>query len=354
MHAPSQMASRRPQGEPASVLVVRPGAMGDVLLTTPALRALRTSFPGSRLEMLVTRPGREILAGNTDVDETILLDKSSWRPQVEIIGTVRGKHFELVIDFLCNPRTAVITRLSGAPNRLGYGIGLRRLAYNIIKPRDEFADGKKVVKYAAEVNLDMVRYIGVSASDTTLRFTPTGEAFKVADEFIRLNGLEGKDIVAFSPSGSWPAKTWQVEKFARLADLMASTGNVKTLILWGPGEKGLAQRMSSLMKTTSHVAPNTSVAEVGALIGRSALLVSNDSGLKHIAVALGTPTVTVYGPTNPKTWNPALPIHRAVSAQVGCLSCDRNECDDMRCMNELSPEDVFSVAREMLVSLGQS
>ena len=333
---------------PASILVIRPGAMGDVLLTTPALRALRGAFPAGRLTVLVTRPGKEILAGNPDVDEVMVLDKSSWRPQVEIIGQVRRKDFELVIDFLCNPRTAIITILSGARVRLGYNVGLRRFAYNVVKPRDEFRDGKKVAKYAAEVNLDMVRYLGVPAEASGLRFSVDSKAREKADAFLADNGLEAGRFVCVSPSGSWPAKTWELGKFAALADLVVARVGSRVVVLWGPGERGLAESMLNLMRTSGVAACETSVMEAGALLESSALFVSNDSGLKHIAVAVGTPTVTVFGPTNPTTWNPMSPKHRAVSADVGCLRCDKNTCDAMDCMKNLSAERVFAVVEEVL------
>jgi len=333
---------------PASILVMRPGAMGDVLLTTPALRALKNAFPKSRLTMLVTRPGREILAGNQDVDEVMVLDKSSWRPQVEIIGAVKRRKFELVIDFLCNPRTAMITILSGAEFRVGYNVGLRRFAYNVVKPRDEIRDGRKVAKYAAEVNLDMVRYLGVPAESSGLRFDVDAKSREAVGKFLTSNGLAPGGFVCVSPAGSWPAKTWEVEKFAALADLVAGRAGYRTVVLWGPGERELAERMLSLMKTPGVAACETSVRQAGALLAGSALFVSNDSGLKHIAVAVGTPTVTVFGPTNPVTWNPDSPRHRAVSADVDCLRCDKNTCGSMDCMAKLPAERVYAVVEEVL------
>jgi lipopolysaccharide heptosyltransferase II len=344
-----RLAGKRPE----SILVVRPGAMGDVLLTTPVLRALKIAFPASLLAALVTRPGKEILSQNPDLDEIMVLDKSSWRPQVEIVGAVRRKKFELVLDFLCNPRTALITFLSGAPFRVGYGVGLRRFAYNVVKPRDEFRDGKKVAKYAAEVNLDVVRYLGIKAVDPRLHFSVGDAPRRVIREFLASHGLDPGKFVCVSASGSWPAKTWEVEKFAVLADMITARFGLRVVIVWGPGERGLAEAMSSLMKTRGLVACQTSIAEAGALVENCAVLVSNDSGLKHIAVAVGTPTVTIFGPTNPVTWNPASSRHRAVSADVQCLYCDKNKCETMYCMKELSAEKVFGVVREVLEEIGR-
>lgn len=333
---------------PRSILVLRPGAMGDVLLTTPALRGLRRAFPQARISILVTASGRAILEGNTNVDEMIVLDKTSLRSQANLLPQVRRKKFDLVIDFLCNPRTALIALFSGARLRLGYDVRMRRVAYNIQQPRDEYIDGEKVVKYAAQVNIDMLRCLGIESVDTELDFRVDDAAQKRVDEFLRSHLAENRRFVGVCPSGTWAAKTWAVEGFAGLADRIVSELGHRVVILWGPDEKELAQKMASLMKTDSIVACETGIEEAGALIRRCALFISNDSGLKHIAVALGTPTVTIFGPTNPATWNPPKAMHVAVCAEVGCLFCDKNMCEDMRCMNELGVATVFSAVQDTL------
>jgi lipopolysaccharide heptosyltransferase II len=333
---------------PRSILVLRPGAMGDVLLTTPALRALRRALPAARISILVTSSGRAILEGNTNIDEIMVLDKSSLRSQANLFPQVRRKKFDLVIDFLCNPRTALISLFSGAPLRLGYDVRMRRVAYNIQQPRDEYRDGKKVLKYGARVNIDMLRCLGIESEDTELDFEVDDAAQKRVDEFLCSHAVKNRKLVSLCPAGTWAAKTWPVEKFAGLADRIVSELGQRVVILWGPGEKELALKMASLMKTDSIVACETGVGEAGALIRRCALFISNDSGLKHIAVALGTPTVTIFGPTNPRTWNPPKVMHVAVCAEVGCLFCDKNSCEDMRCMKELSVETVLWAVRDAL------
>ncbi|MFH0779198.1 MAG: glycosyltransferase family 9 protein, partial [Candidatus Eisenbacteria bacterium] len=155
-------------------------------------------------------------------------------------------------------------------------------------------------------------------------------------------------VVGICPAGSWAAKTWDVEKFASVGDMITERMGHSVVIIWGPGEKPLAERMCALMRTKAEIACRTSLPEAAALMRRCSVFVSNDSGLKHVAVAVGTPTVTIYGPTNPRTWNPPLEKHRAVSAEVECLFCDKNTCDSMACMRELAPEKVFDQVRRLL------
>ncbi len=333
---------------PRSILVMRPGAMGDVLLTTPALKALRAGFPESHIAALVTPAGEAILRKNPDVDEVIVLDKSSLSSRAGIIGQVRRRRFDLVIDFLCNPRTALIAACSGARDRLGYDVRLRKLAYNLRKPRDEYRDGKKVVKYAAQVNVDMVTCLGVGGIDTQLRFEVSERAEEKIEGFLRRHSMGSGRVVGVCPAGSWPAKTWELGKFAELADRLIGEAGSRVIIIWGPGEERLAEEMAAAMRGRGVLACKTDIDEVGALLRRCSVFVSNDSGLKHIAVAVGTPTVTVFGPTNPVTWNAADPLHRAVHADVDCLFCDKNECESMVCMRKLEVSDVLPIVKELL------
>jgi ADP-heptose:LPS heptosyltransferase len=225
---------------------------------------------------------------------------------------------------------------------------MRKIAYNLQKPRDEYKDGEKVVKYAAQVNNDMLACLGIESTDTELDFVVDDAPQERMDEFLYSRSIADREFVSLCPVGTWPAKTWDVEKFARVADRIVSELGHQVVILWGPGEKELAEKMARLMRTDCVIACETGIDEAGAVIRRCALLVSNDSGLKHIAVAVGTPTVTMFGPTNPATWNPPDPTHVAVYAGVDCLFCDKNRCEDLRCMRQLSVETVFSAIEDVL------
>jgi ADP-heptose:LPS heptosyltransferase len=202
---------------------------------------------------------------------------------------------------------------------VGYNVGLRRFAYNVVKPRDEFRDGKKVAKYAAEVNLDVVRYLGVEAQSSGLVFGVDAKSREAVDRFLASRGLEPGGFVCVSPAGSWPAKTWELEKFAALADLVAARTGLRVAILWGPGERGLAESIRPREDAGRWLARPASARP--ALAGELALLVSNDPAQAHSG-AVGTQTVTVFGPTNLKTWNP-VSLKTEPSADVDACAATR-------------------------------
>lgn len=339
-------------GRVRSVLVIRHRAGGDLLLTTPALRALRAGLPGARVTVLAARGMGALLEGNPDVDRVIEFDRRSFRSQAGLYGRLVRGGYDLVLDLVSNPRTAFMTRLTRAPLRAGYDIPGRRGAYTIRVPREPLATGgRPLLRYAPEAALDVIRALGLTPLGTALSFAVAPEARGRIDAWLeRANATP--PLLGCLPTGSWPAKTWAPERFAAAMDALADAGTI--LWLWGPGERERVEAARALMSRPSLLAPPTGWQELGALLQRCALLVGNDSGPKHLAAALGVPTATVYGPTHPATWHPPAGPHRALMADgLECLHCNANRCPlpgerHMRCMREVAVERVVAAALELL------
>jgi ADP-heptose:LPS heptosyltransferase len=335
-----------------SVLVIRHRAGGDLLLTTPALRALRAGLPAARVTVIAARGMGALLQGNPDVDRVIEFDRRSLRSQALLYAKLARGGYDLVLDLVSNPRTAFLTRLTRARIRAGYDIPGRRGAYTVRVPREPLApEGRPVLRYAPEAALDVVRALGLPSQGLALRFEVAPEARTRVDAWLE-SANASPPLIACLPTGSWPAKTWAPERFAAVMDALAGEGT--PVWLWGPGEKERVQAARSLMKAPSLLAPGTGWQELGALLSRCALLVGNDSGPKHLASALGVPTVTVYGPTNPATWHPPAGPHAALEADgLECLHCNANRCPlpgdrHMRCMRDVPAERVAAAARDLL------
>jgi ADP-heptose:LPS heptosyltransferase len=265
------------------------------------------------------------------------------------VAEVRARRFDLVVDLFGNPRSALLTACSGARYRLGYDVRGRRHAYNLRQPRHVLANGTPRLRYATEVNLDMARRLGADLADSRAELVVSDAEKRGARE--RLAGLGiGPDehTVAILPSGSWPAKTWPEDRFARMADLIARRPRTRVVLLWGPGEEGIARRVAARMTESAEVAPPLGLRELMAFLQTVTLFVGNDSGPKHLAAAVGTPVVALYGPTRAATWHPPGTAHVAVSVPVPCGPCDRTLCPDLRCLLAITPEHV---AREVIVRL---
>ncbi len=340
---------------PERMLVLRHRAAGDLLLTTPALRALRQGIPGARIDVLAAKGMEALLEGNTDVDRVLTVDRGSITSQVNLYARLARGGYSRVLDLVSNPRSAFMTALTRAPVRAGFDIPGRAWAYTLRVPREPLdPDGRPVLRYAPEASLDLVRALGISPRGLELRFAVSEAARTSIGAWIDSSAREiaGRPLVACLPTGSWPAKTWLPERFAAVMDALAE--DVVPVWIWGPGEREAVETVRARMKRPSLLAPPTGWQELGALLERSALLVGNDSGPKHLAVALGTPTVTIFGPTHPATWHPPGGRHALVEATgLDCLHCNANRCPlegerHLRCMRDVTPERVIEAARSLL------
>jgi predicted lipopolysaccharide heptosyltransferase III len=342
------------------VLVIRLRALGDVVLALPVLGALRERFPGAHLAMAVDEAWAPVLEGNPDVDQVITLSRVARkglfrgaRRDLGFLREIRRGRFDLVVDLFGNPRSALATFLSGAPVRVGYDFRGRRYAYTHRQPRDVLTGGEPIMRYAADVNLAMVKPLGVvgraSAARILLRETERHEAARILQEL----GVDParERVVALLPAGSWPAKTWPRERFVELGEILARREGTRVLLLWGPGEETLAREVAGRMRESALIAPPLPLRHLFALLASVDLFIGNDSGPKHLAAAVGTPTIAVFGPTDRRTWTPAGEEHVAIQHEVPCGPCNRRTCDDLRCLWSVTARNVARRAEEMLARL---
>jgi ADP-heptose:LPS heptosyltransferase len=338
MHAPS-LSARAVR----KILVVKLRAIGDVLLSTIVLRNLRSAFPSARLDFLTEAPALGVVDRHPDVDSVICYDRTR-DSSPGLIRRVRSESYDLVIDLFGNPRTALITRLSRAPHRVGYRFRGRTYAYNIVvNPR-----GGEV--HNTQFNLDAIEAIGVVIVDRNLYFPLTSSEEQTAGNFIDANGLSSGLVVALNTGGGWYTKRWPLDRFAALGDRLADAYGARIVLTWGPGQRSDAESIRLAMKQKAIIPPATTLGELAALLKRMSMVVSNDSGPMHLSAAMGTPVLGIFGPTNPLLQGPYGPNHAVIRNEtVPCLGCNLTECPIQHpCMQELSVDAVFAAAGALI------
>ncbi len=316
------------------ILVIKPRAIGDVLLATAVLPDLRREFPHARIDFLVERFAATVLNGNPVVDNVLSYDVGA-QSSLSIIRMVRRNRYDLVIDLFANPRTAVVTALSGARYKVGYPFKWRRFAYNIlVSPRSGEV-------HNVEFNLDALRRIGVPVGSNGPQFYLDNEAHNFAAGFLTKHSLKAKEFVTINIGGGWQIKRWGGDKFSLLSRTITSRLGLPVVVLYGRSEKKGAVTIAE--SSNSILAPETSLHEMGAIMKESLLLVTNDSGPMHIAAALDVPTLAIFGPTSPRLQGPYGNIHEiARNERLDCLECNLTKCPiGNLCMTELDPEPVF-------------
>jgi heptosyltransferase-3 len=322
-------------------------------MCTPAVRAIREKYPQSHMAFLVERESSDILKLNPYLNELLILDRKRYLNPVywiKIIHRLRKRNFDLTIDFLGNPRTGYLSFLSGAGQRLGFDTARRRLFYNLAVKTS--ATGK----YSAAYKLEMLECLGIRGQDLHLDFIVSSQAKSFAREFFDENRLSRDDlIVSVSPTSRRHFRLWPLKRYARLADWLVSEFNAKVILVWGPGEEETVKRVKDLMKQTPLICREThDLLQLGAILERCDLHIGNDNGTKHIAAAVGKPTITIYSVEDPRSWTHPDPYrHKFLKAQVDCPDChrDRYKCSDLKCLNRIQVQDVQKVFLELLGDL---
>jgi heptosyltransferase-3 len=320
---------------PKSILVIQLRRLGDVILTTPALEALKKRYPAAKLDFLVEAPGAEAVAGHPAIDETLVYDASDVFGALAWARKIRARRYDWVVDFLANPRTALITALSGATIKAGPAHVSRRWAYNRLLVQPEKAT------YVGREKVLWLESLGVSEKDA-----PALPRLFLAKRPAKLDNVVGLVPPSRKETRRWPARHW-IDLGRSLRAKHGST----LKIFWGPGERTLAEEVARGIGAGAELIPETrTIAELAREIVSCRVLVSNCAGPKHVAVALGVPTVTVHGSSDPASWTPVHPDHRFVRREeLACIGCRSNVCPtQIECLRDLEAGRVLPVVEELL------
>jgi ADP-heptose:LPS heptosyltransferase len=227
---------------------------------------------------------------------------------------------------------------------VGYRFRGRNYAYNILtEPR-----GARV--HNTQFNLDALEAIGVAIQDRSIyfEFTPDDEAY--VGSFLEGAGVNRRFLVGVNTGGGWYTKRWGLDRYAALCDRIINEYGATTVLTWGPGQRPEVERIQSLMKCRPFIPPATTLKQLGALLKQCTCVISNDSGPMHIAAAVGTPVLGIYGPTSPLLQGPFGEKHLTVSKDgLDCLGCNYTKCPiGHPCMLDLSVDAVMDGFRQLL------
>ena len=337
----------RPPAHPRKILVIMLRRIGDVLLTTPATRALKKLFPASEIHFLTEPPCDEVLAGNADIARVLRYAPEPgegaaaayWR----WLRLVRRERYDWVIDYMGNPRSAVLAFASGAQLRAGPGHVWHRWAYN--RPLRQ----SPAACYAGLEKIRVLRSLGLEPDEAD--FLPALSVPAAAREAAERAVVElfadgaadpgrAGPLIGLLPASRKATRRWPAASYGELGRRLAETAGARLIVFWGPGEEALAHEVAAHAGPSARVAPKTTrLGELAALLSCCRLAVTNCNGPKHIATACGVPTLTIHGSSD-----------RVVRLDdLHCIGCRLNECPyALECMRELSPEGVAFIALEML------
>ena len=338
------------------ILIIKLSAIGDIIHTLPAVAALRRAYPEAWLAWIVEKAGASLLRGNPDLDELITVDTRAWRANWwmglrhawYVTRHLRRASFDLCIDFQGLLKSGVFTYLSGAPRRLGLPgqrcrEPLSAVFTNIHGPLSDAS------RHIVDQLVELLQPVGVATPER--RFTiPLSEADEYfAERVWRELGLRSDvPVVVLYPGAAWQTKRWGELNFARLNDALIRRFQVRTLLTWGPGEEPLIQRVVRATAYTPAIAPATTLLQLAAIIARGRAFVGGDTGPLHLAAAVGTPTVALFGPSDPRRNGPYGLGHVILQRQLPCSNCYQRTCNHWECLPGIEVDTVVDAVGSLL------
>lgn len=354
--------NKRSVVSPGAILLLQLGDIGDVVLTTPCIQALRANFPKARLVVMVREKAAELLTGFPWLDEVISVRKARGGVFGEMIGqfgfvrALRAHGFDLAIDLRTGTRGAIMARLSGARRRIGF------FADNEAWWRNRLFTDLLQYDYTPDLHvkdhlLALLEAFGISAHQREPKLMVSDSMLAEADRLLAGINHNSGPLVAVQPFSLWQYKEWGREKYVALIRWLVTTHRATVLITGGGAEHARAEEIKRDCGDGCHnLAGKTSLALYAALLSRCRLFIGVDSAGLHIAAAVGTPTVSLFGPSSPISWAPLGQGHmvvQVVKKDFPCVPCRQKGCNGSgksRCLDELSVEQVLTAVTAQLES----
>ncbi len=330
------------------ILLIRFGSLGDVVLTLPVISTVRRSFPDAYIAMLVGEKSADIVSADDRLDEVIVIQREKkglkgLSETFRIEKFIREKHFDVSIDMQRKFRSSLIAYSAGVKYRIGYHQPFGFLCNYKVPDREN--------KHSVERNLDLLIPLGIKDYDCIPEMVLSKEDKDFADNYWQLHNLSDSIVFGIFPGAGWRPRCWMPERFAEICDRASAKYNTKTIIFSGPDESDIANNVAQNMKTKPIIMNDkVTLRQLGAMIEKCDLMLSNDTGPMHISVAVDTPTIALFGPGNYKKFQPIGERHSMVRKDVPCSPCKQftNKCKDNICMKLITVDDVWRVVDQHL------
>jgi ADP-heptose:LPS heptosyltransferase len=327
------------------ILVIQLRAIGDVILTTPVLTVLKNNFPQAEIYFLTTTGIHLLLEDLKVIDEVITYPKIYFNllKYLTFLKGIFNHSFDLVIDYQGTPGSAIITKISRAKYRLGWKMKRRQWAYNL------FSEANRKNEYVPIQKCQALQEIGINQIETLTKINILESDRLFINEYFKEQKINPEELlVNISPIGKRPARQWEPAKFARLVDLLREKYSATVFYSWAPGEKNDILKIADLSKNKPVILPLWSLTRFSTFLSKVDLHISYDNGAKHMALAVGTPTISLFATDFPYLWNPKDDEnHQFILADVPCVFCRLRECPIMICMKKIEPEDIIKLIDRM-------
>lgn len=331
------------------IVLIRLRSLGDTVLMTPSLEVVKR-LPGWKVSVVVEEPFDRILEGNSHLDRVFKIPttKQKWRARASLIRSLRAYKPDVAVDLHGGSTSALMTFLSGAPERVGYGESRNRRYYSRLVPSTAEVWGKKDV-HTVEHQLAPLKHLGFPVDPVPDPHLPVDEKeLGRIRNVLAQRGIRSPFLLVH-PAAAFDTKQWESEKFASLLTRLAEGGQ-DVVVTAGPGQQSLLDRIRSMTVSRIHFLEPLSISSFVALASLCRLYVGNDTGPTHIAAALGKRIVVIWGSSDWRVWSPWKVEHRLLKSDLPCMPCPGYTCplyDEPICIRSIEVDRVLEAVRSL-------
>jgi heptosyltransferase-2 len=349
------MIAPPPIGSIEKIMVRGVNWIGDTILTLPALEGLRRLLPEAFITIVVKDQLRPLFSNAPWADEVLALPQGSGRAllqgEARLVSRLRNQRFDLALIFPRSPRAALTPYLAAVRWRLGYACNGRGMVLtHALKEPEELRQ-----RHQADYYYHLVHYLGDCGARQLPRLYLSGDDEEWAASFCHDAGISQEHmVIALNPGSTYgPAKCWPPGRYIELARRLLSSARIRLFLVGGADNARLIDYMYLSLNRRVTRAVGKDLNRLAALLKRCHLLITNDTGPMHMAAAVGTPVIALFGSTDPRTTSPLGPRSRVIRRETECSPCLRRVCpSDHRCMEALTVDEVQAAAYEHAASAG--
>ena len=331
-----------------NILVIKISAIGDIILSIPSLAAIRKHFPGAKIVMLVGTKAREVISNCPYIDELVVFDEERQgrlKKILEFSRILRRESFDIVIDLQNNRSSRLLGFFSMSPKRIGY----KSKKFDFLLTNR--VDGVKLQIPPVEHQFKLLRNLGIQGPPEKLHLFPLESDQHNIDKMLESEWLSEKQILVGINIGSsalWETKRWAVENFIKLCRKF-SQKDIRVVVTGSKQDMPVVEKLiSSLKSKPINMVGKTTLMELACLIKRCKLFITGDSAPLHIACAMSTPCIALFGPTDPQRHRQPTSSTLVIHKKLDCSPCYKKFCNNIKCMQKISVEEVFETAVSML------
>jgi len=346
-----------------NILIVKLSAIGDVIHTLPALNAVRKKYPDAHITWLVEEAAYSIIKGHKALDRIIVSKRKTWlkglaghsclkniREACGFIKELLDTRYDIILDFQALLKSGVLIGLARGGRKIGFDKGMQHQEHSYIFLNERIKPFDMEV-HALTRGMMLLESIGIHSHEAVFNVPVSDQDRDAANDLLMQHGIKmPKLLVAINPMAKWETKLWDNLKFSNLADRLIKQANADVIFTGSHEDSEAIKDIISNMKAgAANLAGRTDLKTLAALYEKASIVVSTDTGPMHLAAAIGTPVVALFGPTAPWRTGPFGHGHTIIRADLECGPCFKRQCKTIDCMKQITVDQVFDAAMSAIL-----